>query len=183
MRLLTGRVRPFEDLGLLILRLAAGGLLAWHGWTKLTDDNGIDSFASYLSSLGFPAPTLLSWVTSIAEFGGGIALVLGLLARPLALGFLVEFGIIIVYVKYRKEHSHIVDAGGKESLELELLYLAAFATLLSAGPGRLSLDALFGRKRRAAASPVAAPAVSPRVPDVVAIPPDETMVFQPNLHE
>ena len=62
--------------GLLILRLVAGAAIALHGWPK------IQSATSWMGP-DAPVPGVLQLLAALAEFGGGICWVLGLLT-PLA---------------------------------------------------------------------------------------------------
>ena len=84
--------RGTTDLGLLVLRVAVGVILAAHGVQKLFGiwgGPGIDGFARYLQngndpSVGFQRFTkVLSIGTGVIELGGGAMLVLGLLT-PIA---------------------------------------------------------------------------------------------------
>ncbi len=125
-----------RDFGLLILRVAFGGLMLTHGWGK---------FQTLLSggSAGFPDPLgvgpQISLVLAVsAEVLCASALVLGLLTRlalvPLITTMAVAFFLI-----------HGSDPFGER--ELALVYLAAYVGLLFTGPGRYSADAMLGRRR------------------------------------
>src|SRR5437773_9325797 len=75
-----------RDIGLLILRLAVGGLLAGHGSQKLFgwfSGPGLKGTAGWLESLGLKPGTPWATVASASEFGGGVLTTLGFL-HPLA---------------------------------------------------------------------------------------------------
>lgn len=121
------------DLGLLLLRLVAGPALAFaHGINKLPPTEG---FVAGVAEMGFPAPVLFAWAAGIAEFAGGLLLAVGLFTRPAA--FLILFTMAV---------ATFVRQAGDPFTEREAAVLhgtIAFFFLI-VGPGRLSLDAIFG---------------------------------------
>src|SRR5437764_15494626 len=71
-----------NDLGLLVLRLADGGLLAGHGSQKLFgwfEGPGLKGTAGWLESLGLTPGTPWATAASVSEFGGGVLTTLGFL--------------------------------------------------------------------------------------------------------
>ena len=71
-----------NDIGLLILRLTVGGLLAGHGSQKLFgwfSGPGLKGTAGWLESLGLTPGTPWATVASTSEFGGGMLTTLGFL--------------------------------------------------------------------------------------------------------
>jgi putative oxidoreductase len=90
-------------------------------------------------------PGVLQFLAALAEFGGGIALVVGLLTRVASLGITVTMAVAAGMV-HIAAGDPFVAAGGGRSWELAVVYFACAALFLLAGPGRCSLDAvLFGR--------------------------------------
>jgi putative oxidoreductase len=123
------------DLGLLLLRVVAGLALALaHGIDKLPPT---DRFVAGVVEMGFPAPVLFAWAAGIAEFAGGLLLALGLFTRPAA--FLIAVTMAV---------ATFVRQAGDPFTEREAAVLHGSIALLYlvAGPGRLSLDAMFGRR-------------------------------------
>jgi putative oxidoreductase len=102
-----------------------------------------------------PVPGLLQAAAAVAEFGGGLALIVGLLTPLAALGQLVTMGVALVTVLL-PQHIPFVGDPGKPSYEIALVYFAAALLFVLVGPGTLSLDALlFNTKaKRSAESPV-----------------------------
>lgn len=127
----TSRAQLIHDLGLLLLRLAAGGTMAGaHGLSKMS------RFAAL--SEGFPDPLGVgSWASAalaiFAELACGIAVAVGLFTRAALLPLMVTMGVAAFVI-------HGDDPFRKK--ELALIYLSMYATLLATGPGRFSLDAL-----------------------------------------
>lgn len=131
------RLHAGIDFGLLVIRLAVGGLAIAHGLQKfgLLGGPGIDGFAKALTAMGFTSQTtLLAWVTALAEVGGGTLLVLGLFTP---LGAAAVLGVLANAVYSKLAAGFFASNGG---FEFDLLIaLVAFA-LLFTGAGRASID-------------------------------------------
>ncbi len=127
------------DAGLLALRAVAGLGLMLHGWPKILHP---------LSWMGprSPVPDALQAMAAVAEFGGGLALLLGLLTTPSAVAVAVTM-LVAIFMVHIPLGDPFVRVGPGGSYETAALYLCVALLLLLAGPGRLSLDALlFGRE-------------------------------------
>lgn len=75
-----------RDLGLLLLRLGAGGVLAAHGAQKLFGwfgGHGIEGTGAFMESVGYAPGKASATAAGLAETGGGALLALGL-ATPAA---------------------------------------------------------------------------------------------------
>lgn len=131
-----------EDLGLFILRLTVGGLLAGHGSQKLFGwfkGPGLKGTAAWLESMGLQPGTPWATAASMSEFGGGALTTLGFL-HPL--GPLGTIGaMIMATVKAHWGKPIWVTQGGAE---LPVINMSTALALTLTGPGRLSLDHLFG---------------------------------------
>ena len=130
------------DTASLVLRLAVGVVLAYHGWLKLQDVSG---FAGYVEFLGIPAPDLMAYVVTYLEFLGGIALIAGLATRYVAALFVIEMIFTISLVKF---DVGLIASEGGVGAELDILILAIALGLVLTGAGRWSLDALFAGRSR-----------------------------------
>src|SRR4051794_27858971 len=78
--------RAMGNLGLLVLRLAVGGLLAGHGAQKLFgsfDGPGFTKTAGHMEKMGLQPGHVWASMATAGEFGGGLLMALGL-ANPLA---------------------------------------------------------------------------------------------------
>lgn len=79
-----------QPLSWLILRLFVGGALALEGWPKI-----IAPFAQtgFVESIGFYPGWFWSPLLAVMQFGGGIAIAVGLFTRPIALANAVMLAI------------------------------------------------------------------------------------------
>ena len=123
---------------LLLLRLISGAAFIQHGWPK---------FQHAFNWMGPEAtvPAFLQALAAVSEFGGGIALMLGLLSRLAALGIacVMLFAIFMVHLP---KGDPFVSVGGS-SYELAAVYLAIMLVFILRGPGQYALDALICRKK------------------------------------
>ena len=91
-------------------------------------------------------PAFLQGLSVLAEFGGGIALILGLLTPLASFGLTCNMLVALFMVHLQMGHPFVASGKGGPSFEPALDYLAAAVCILIAGPGCISLDALlFGR--------------------------------------
>lgn len=138
-----GAVTWLGDLGLLVLRLGMGLLMAiGHGWGKVYSDGRIGPGSQMISgveSMGFPAPTLFAWLAMLAEFLGGILLAAGLCTRPAALALTFNMA-VAAFVVHGKDPLFMTGTG--PSKEPALLFLLPFFCLLLTGAGRFSADTM-----------------------------------------
>jgi len=123
--------------GLLAIRLVFGGALALHGLQKLSNPFGWMGPEA-------PVPGVLQFLAFFSEFGGGLALIFGLLTPLAALGVLATMAVAALMAHGADPW---VGGPGEKSKEGALGYFAFALLMLLSGPGKLSLDAmLFGRK-------------------------------------
>lgn len=128
-----GALDDLLPFGSLILRLALGGCMIYHGYYKVVPDNAMDNFAHYIVSLGLPY--WMGYLSALAEFGGGILVLFGLLTRPAAC--LIAVDMIVALIK--------VDApSGMHAWQLSGLLLAMALALACLGGGDYSLDRKVG---------------------------------------
>lgn len=125
--------------GLLLLRLVVGAAFVFHGWGKIQNP---------LGWMGADAtvPGILQALAALAEFGGGFALIFGLLTRLASLGILCVMAAALGIVHLPNGDPFVSPTGGR-SYELAAVYLACAVLFLVLGPGRASLDALVFRQR------------------------------------
>ena len=125
----------FADIGLLLLRVGVGTIMATsHGWGKLSTFS--EQAASFPDPLGVGSQLSLTLAVG-AEFFCSIALVLGLCTRLASIPLIVTMLVAACII-------HGDDPWAKK--ELAVMFLIPFTVLLLTGPGRFSLDCLLCRK-------------------------------------
>ena len=130
-----------RDLGLLLLRLGTGGVLAAHGTQKLFGwfgGHGIEGTGQFMESVGYAPGRASATAAGLAEAGGGTLLALGL-ATPAAGA--AAAGAMVGAAAVHVPNGFFAQGGGYE--HAASLSLAA-AGLAITGPGRLSLDHALG---------------------------------------
>lgn len=139
-------LRGRAAVGLLLLRLYAGLALMQHGKGKIANPfHWMDGAPSH-------PPGLLQALAALSEFGGGLALALGLLTPVACFGVACTMA-FATYVHVAKGDPFVAHGGG--SYEPALGYLVKAVLLALAGPGAYSLDALIGARLRAKGAPAA----------------------------
>lgn len=132
--------------GMLVLRIAVGAAFVLHGFGKIQHP------MSWMGAAA-PVPGFLQAAAALSEFGGGIALILGLLTPLACLGILCTMFVALAMVHLPAGHPFVTQEPGKPSYELALVYFSAALFYLLAGPGAFSIDALlFNRNADDAAS-------------------------------
>ncbi len=126
------------SLGLAALRLAVATIFIRHGAQKLFV-YGFAGVTGAFTQMGVPFPGLTGPFIALLEFFGGIALVMGLLTRLVALGFVFDMLGAILLVQLKR---------GFSGYELEFLLLGASLALALMGAGRFSVDALLARQEK-----------------------------------
>jgi putative oxidoreductase len=130
-------------MGLLVLRLVMGAAFILHGWPKIQN---AFHWMDPIPNVPIPPPYLQA-LAALAEFGGGIGLILGFLTPLAALGIACNMVVAFAMVHVPQGAPFVASKPGGPSFELAAGYLAAAILLLLVGPGVLSLDALLFRPR------------------------------------
>lgn len=128
----------FKDIILLLVRVFIGFAMLSHGFPKLQMllEGGKIEFFDFLGM----GSTISLTLTVFAEFVCSILLILGLFTR-VALGFLIFTMIIAGFVVH--------GADPFEKREMSLIYLSVYLLLMAFGPGKISVDYMIEKRKRA----------------------------------
>lgn len=133
-----------DSVGLVFLRLGLGIIFVAHGSQKLF---GWFGGAGYQATIeGFQnllgIPMQLTLLAMIAEFFGGLAILMGFMTRAAALG--LASVMVVAMAKVHWAHGFFLNAqcleGTGHGIEFNLALLAMALTVLFSGPGCWSLD-------------------------------------------
>lgn len=120
----------FSSWGILALRIALAAIFFVHGPPKLAKSE------SMAAGMGLPAGFV--WLLGLVETLSALSVLLGLLTQLGALGITVVM-LGALHYKINKWHMPFT-AMDKTGWEFDLVLLGAALTLLTIGPGMLSLD-------------------------------------------
>ena len=126
---------------LLVIRLYWGISFAQTGWGKLMN---LDRTAGYFETLNIPMPKLNAIMAGSTECLGGALLALGLFARPASIPLIGTMA-VAYWTAEREALMAITSNPDKFVSAAPFQFLLASLIVLAFGPGKLSLDALFGR--------------------------------------
>lgn len=121
------------SLALFILRLAAGGLMIPHGFSKLQKFG--EMAPTFADPFGIGSTVSLALLV-FAEFFCAVLIVLGLLTRLAAIPLVIAMSVALVH-----GHNSKVFTEGQTAT----LFLAGFLVILLVGPGKFSTDRIMGK--------------------------------------
>ena len=130
--------------GLTVLRVLVGIIFAAHGSQKLFGwfgGGGLAGTAQWMESIGLAPGTLMALLSGGTEFFGGLALIIGLLARPAALG--LTFTLLVAIFTVDISNGLFMANNG---YEFALALLGGTLAVLIEGAGKLSLDQAIAHK-------------------------------------
>lgn len=132
----------YRNLGLLILRVGLGIMFILHGYPKVFGGpEEWEQVGQVMQYFGIEtAPMFFGFMAGIAEFFGGIFLLLGLYFTPSL--------ILLTIVMFVAAVSHIQGGDGFASISHAIELGIVFISLLFIGPGKHSLDNRISRRRR-----------------------------------
>jgi putative oxidoreductase len=129
-------------LGLLILRLVVGLIVAGHGAQKLFGwwgGPGMTGWTNAMVRMRIRPAVPWAWMSALAELGGGLLVAAGLL-NPLG-SFALAGSMLVAMILVHWPKGFWVGKGG---YEYNLMILGAAAAVAIAGPGTYSLDSALG---------------------------------------
>jgi putative oxidoreductase len=124
--------------GLTVLRIVVGIISAAHGSQKLFGafgGYGLAGTAQYMESLGLTPGYLMATLAGGIEFFAGLALIIGLLVRPAALG-LTLLSLVAIFSVHISNGLFMANNG----YEFALALLGGSIAVLIEGAGKLSAD-------------------------------------------
>lgn len=121
----------FSDFGFLILRVVVGASFVMHGYPKFF--GGPEKWALLGSLAGVPtAQTVFGFLAALAEFGGGVCLILGFMTRVMCL---LLVGTMLGALNY-----HLGKGDNYTAYSHALEMAGVFTGLFFMGPGKYSID-------------------------------------------
>ncbi len=136
------KLSEHRDWGLLILRIVLGAVFIAHGYQKLFV-LGAGGVAGFFGAIGIPAAAFFAWVVSLVEFFGGIAILVGLVARYAALLLAINMLVALLVVHLPNGFFITQTAMGYEFV---LTLFAALVFVLFNGAGKYSVELAWLKK-------------------------------------
>jgi putative oxidoreductase len=119
-----------NDTGILIIRIAVGVLLPFHGISKLI--NGIGWMDKLLNEFGIPS--FVGYGVFIGEIIAPICLLIGFRTR--IAGLIVAINMFMAIFLVLREKVFALKDGGGLAIELEILFLLGALSLFFTGGGK-----------------------------------------------
>ena len=145
-KIFSNSIEPFNlSLGILLIRVVIGVLMALLGYEKLTHFNEMaasDFWMKNVSFLGMSGSIALG-LTVFAEFFCSLLLTVGLFTRLSLIPLIICMGYIVVSIA----QFSIVESGEHGSnLNTAFVYLVIYLGLFFTGAGKCSLDYMISKK-------------------------------------
>ncbi|GIV33016.1 MAG: hypothetical protein KatS3mg031_0551 [Chitinophagales bacterium] len=123
-----------KNFGLLVLRLGIGFMFIMHGYPKLiAGPEKWEKLGKAMSLIGVDfMPVMWGFMAGLAEAGGGLLLILGILFRPACL--VMCFTMVIAALKHIDQGDGIFT-GASHAIELGIVFFSLFFI----GPGQYRL--------------------------------------------
>lgn len=129
----VNRTLTHDDFGKLLLRLAVGGLMLFHGLHKLF--GGVGFISGMLVEKGLPG--FIAYGVLIGEVVAPVLIVLGILTRPAAL--VLAFTMIVAWLMVGTDKTFALDAVGAWAIESLVYFFIGALAVAFMGAGRYSL--------------------------------------------
>ena len=129
----VNRMLSHEDFGKLLLRLAVGGLMLFHGLHKLI--GGVDGISAMLVAIGLPG--FIAYGVLVGEVVAPILLILGILTRPAAL--VLAFTMIVAWLMVGLGETAALEKTGAWAIESLVYFFVAALAIAFMGAGKYAL--------------------------------------------
>ncbi len=120
------------SIALVILRIAFAGMLAIHGWGKLSN---FEVTAQMFAPMG---GTIAAVLAIFAEFFCALGVVVGLLYKLALIPMIINMSVAFFI-------AHGAKLTGEQNGEMAFLYLIVFVVLILTGPGKFALDNILSK--------------------------------------
>lgn len=122
------------DLGLLLLRIALGGLMLFHGMHKLI--YGVGFIGDMLAAIGLPS--FIAYGSLLAELVASLMIICGIWTRLASVVFAGNM-VVAILMAHDSEMFSLSPMTGGLVIELPLLFLLGAAVLCLTGGGRFAV--------------------------------------------
>jgi putative oxidoreductase len=122
-----------DDTGKLLLRLAVGGLMLFHGLHKAID--GVGGIAGMLVAKGLPG--FIAYGVLVGEVIAPILIILGILTRPAAL--VLAFTMVVAWLMVGTGKTFALDAVGAWAIESLVYFFVGALVVAFLGAGRYAV--------------------------------------------
>ncbi|MDE0419675.1 MAG: DoxX family protein [Gammaproteobacteria bacterium] len=102
------KLKPFDGVPPLLLRLFLAPVMIQSGWVKATGFSGTVSW--FGNTLGMPLPEVMAFLATAAELGGGVMLVAGLATRLVAVPLMITMLVAAFAVHWQNGWLVLSDA-------------------------------------------------------------------------
>ncbi|HBW40868.1 putative oxidoreductase [Leclercia sp. 1548] len=123
----------YDDTGKLLLRLAVGGLMLFHGLHKAID--GVGGIAGMLVAKGLPG--FIAYGVLVGEVIAPILIILGILTRPAAL--VLAFTMVVAWLMVGTGKTFALDAVGAWAIESLVYFFVGALAVAFLGAGRYAV--------------------------------------------
>jgi putative oxidoreductase len=128
-----------DSVALLLVRAVIGIVMIAHGRNHWLGGGRIAGTARWFTGLGLRHGRLQAWLSVVTEIGAGVLLIFGLLT-PLACAATISIMLVAGLLAHRPNGFFVF----REGYEYVLVLAVVSVALGALGPGRFSLDRLFG---------------------------------------
>jgi putative oxidoreductase len=124
-----------DDLGKLLLRLAVGGLMLFHGVAKILNPGALKYIGGQLAEIGLPQ--FIAYGVFLGEVVGPLLAIVGFYAR--IGGLLMACNMLFAIVLVHGGELFMLTGNGGWALELQGLFLFGALAILFLGSGSMAL--------------------------------------------